>query len=555
MTKTRFTLPTKSPPISDAPPSARVAAVLSAAQWWLQPSPLPVLAPASLPALSTLAARSETNDAAVAAAERVLLFCLRAEVQLPPLVAGGGFLDDSLDDHVCFEDFCDTALRSTVSITDPAACAARCVQICHGLRRHMRHEASVVAACTLLQEGLNVQPVPGVVHLLAAAAQAHPRSDAVQGVVLRCLVGCATGAGPAVREHVNVLELAAVGIHHHLTAAAAFMSASTSEDASLLLDLMGTTVFRNMAAAATHGVQPRCRRAAPVPPAPPRMSADELAAAAAAADAAAAALLAEEDAAASAAQRKKGKKKKHKQRGGAAAAETEEASGAAADASSSAEPVAPSVLSPPPSAAEDAAVLYAAAAVLSPPAAEDAPHASAACKPPLLPVSAPAPAPAPPSAPLLDASLHALAVPPMPPPAASAPTSQLSVRPCMPDAALPPLPPWLLDEPYGIAAPAAPASETSLAEQLRLMKLQHEQMCHEQAQMRRAQELLLQEQEREREAKLCVICLDAAKDAVLMPCFHVCVCAGCAAALAARPGGGLCPVCRARIASYQRVFV
>jgi hypothetical protein len=61
-------------------------------------------------------------------------------------------------------------------------------------------------------------------------------------------------------------------------------------------------------------------------------------------------------------------------------------------------------------------------------------------------------------------------------------------------------------------------------------------------------------QEAEREAKLCVICLDADKDSVLMPCFHACVCGGCAAALVALPGGGLCPVCREGIASSQRFY-
>ena len=137
----------------------------------------------------------------------------------------------------------------------------------------------------------------------------------------------------------------------------------------------------------------------------------------------------------------------------------------------------------------------------------------------------------------------------MQPPSAAAATPQPAAPPSPPDAAPPPLPPWLLDEPpcVAVAAPPLPA-EPSLAERLRRLELQHEQVLREQEQMR-------QEQEREREARLCVICLDAAKEAVLMPCAHVCVCAGCAAALAARPDGGLCPVCRARIASYQRVFV
>ncbi len=58
----------------------------------------------------------------------------------------------------------------------------------------------------------------------------------------------------------------------------------------------------------------------------------------------------------------------------------------------------------------------------------------------------------------------------------------------------------------------------------------------------------------EREARLCVVCLDEAKACVLQPCRHLCVCAGCAAALKARADGGLCPVCRA-VASFERVFL
>ena len=76
-----------------------------------------------------------------------------------------------------------------------------------------------------------------------------------------------------------------------------------------------------------------------------------------------------------------------------------------------------------------------------------------------------------------------------------------------------------------------------MAERLRLMKLR-------------------QEQEREREAKLCVICLDVAKDAVLMPCAHVCVCAGCAAVLAVGAAPRRQPLLGVlRFASRQRVFV
>ena len=84
------------------PPYARLTAVSSAAQWWLQPSPLSVLAPASVSALRTLAALSETSDVAVAAAERVLIFCLLAAVQLPTMPRADDVALRALDDPLFF---------------------------------------------------------------------------------------------------------------------------------------------------------------------------------------------------------------------------------------------------------------------------------------------------------------------------------------------------------------------------------------------------------------------------------------------------------------------
>jgi len=52
-----------------------------------------------------------------------------------------------------------------------------------------------------------------------------------------------------------------------------------------------------------------------------------------------------------------------------------------------------------------------------------------------------------------------------------------------------------------------------------------------------------------RAARACVVCMDAEKDTVLRPCMHECVCAACARSLAT------CPVCRARIAKRDKVFV
>jgi hypothetical protein len=47
----------------------------------------------------------------------------------------------------------------------------------------------------------------------------------------------------------------------------------------------------------------------------------------------------------------------------------------------------------------------------------------------------------------------------------------------------------------------------------------------------------------------CVVCLDAVSDHAVMPCGHVCLCAGCA------PGMTDCPVCRAPAGEVRRMFL
>ena len=49
----------------------------------------------------------------------------------------------------------------------------------------------------------------------------------------------------------------------------------------------------------------------------------------------------------------------------------------------------------------------------------------------------------------------------------------------------------------------------------------------------------------------CVICLDAPKSHVLLPCGHKCLCGACAAESARPP---FCPICRAPIGQAVRVF-
>ena len=61
-------------------------------------------------------------------------------------------------------------------------------------------------------------------------------------------------------------------------------------------------------------------------------------------------------------------------------------------------------------------------------------------------------------------------------------------------------------------------------------------------------------------AKLCVICLDAPKTHLLLPCGHKCVCAGCAPDFASnddgwkRVGTPQCPICRGSVPWVARVW-
>ena len=116
---------------------------------------------------------------------------------------------------------------------------------------------------------------------------------------------------------------------------------------------------------------------------------------------------------------------------------------------------------------------------------------------------------------------------------------------------LPPLlPAWAMSAahtpvaaPNPYAAPSAPAApppllpplpplSSSEAERLRTaLAAQHAVLAAEQA-ARRATE----------EGALCVVCLDAPKDTLLLPCKHLCVCAACAAQLANAATGFNCPL-------------
>eukprot|EP00953_Heterococcus_sp_UTEX-ZZ885_P019432 10845-Heterococcus_DN1.PRE.1 len=51
---------------------------------------------------------------------------------------------------------------------------------------------------------------------------------------------------------------------------------------------------------------------------------------------------------------------------------------------------------------------------------------------------------------------------------------------------------------------------------------------------------------------LCCVCQDAKKSVLLLPCRHLCLCAGCCTRL--RSSGGLCPICRVLITDSLEVY-
>ena len=51
------------------------------------------------------------------------------------------------------------------------------------------------------------------------------------------------------------------------------------------------------------------------------------------------------------------------------------------------------------------------------------------------------------------------------------------------------------------------------------------------------------------EETLCVVCMDAPKNRVVLPCMHMCVCEACAQLLRDR-----CPVCRGPIERIAQLF-
>jgi hypothetical protein len=55
------------------------------------------------------------------------------------------------------------------------------------------------------------------------------------------------------------------------------------------------------------------------------------------------------------------------------------------------------------------------------------------------------------------------------------------------------------------------------------------------------------------EETMCVVCFDAPKEYIIVPCGHICVCARCAEQLT-KTRTPMCPVCRGPIRETMKVF-
>jgi len=102
----------------------------------------------------------------------------------------------------------------------------------------------------------------------------------------------------------------------------------------------------------------------------------------------------------------------------------------------------------------------------------------------------------------------------------------------------------------------AACEDSSTLEQLRNERLRAQQRQREISELKKALE-----KERETEKKveieviavdedhICSICMDAKKDMIILPCFHMCACETCSKQLPAE-----CPVCRGKILEIRKVY-
>jgi len=65
--------------------------------------------------------------------------------------------------------------------------------------------------------------------------------------------------------------------------------------------------------------------------------------------------------------------------------------------------------------------------------------------------------------------------------------------------------------------------------------------------------LLIREVEREREDKLCVICVDKEKCIMILPCRHLCICESCQIPL--RTHRNICPICRKEVKQMIKAYL
>jgi hypothetical protein len=58
----------------------------------------------------------------------------------------------------------------------------------------------------------------------------------------------------------------------------------------------------------------------------------------------------------------------------------------------------------------------------------------------------------------------------------------------------------------------------------------------------------------QKDKQLCVVCQDAPKSVLLLPCRHLCVCKECMARLKADRSGCVCPICRGSVTDSLDVY-
>ena len=73
------------------------------------------------------------------------------------------------------------------------------------------------------------------------------------------------------------------------------------------------------------------------------------------------------------------------------------------------------------------------------------------------------------------------------------------------------------------------------------------------------EEILLEQVEREREDKLCVICQDQEKCIMILPCRHLCICQDCQTKILRRNnlnhGNRTCPICRRHVKQMIKAYL